>query len=273
MVLNCSGRLLDLQEPVIMGIVNLSPDSFFDGKRGLVMSDILQKIEFMVKSGAGIIDIGPVSTRPGSVAPPVEVQLERMRLVPDDVVKRFPQVFFSVDSYEPTIVRYALDRGWHIINDIKGGRESKALWHLAKDYGVAYILMHMQGMPHTMQDRPEYQDVTMDILSFFVRQIADMHQMGLYDIIIDPGFGFGKSIEDNYTLLKHLSAFQLLELPILVGLSRKSMVYKVLDSTAEQVLPATSALHLQALMSGAKILRVHDVDVARQMVKLYTMLG
>lgn len=270
---DCRGLLLDLRTPKVMGIINITPDSFYDGNRLLTTEDVLNKIENHIVQGAAIIDIGAASSRPGAGTVRADDELTRLSILPDDLVHRFPNTIFSIDSFQPEVVKRCLDNGWQMINDITGGQEDDSLWRLAVDYGATYVLMHMKGKPSTMQDQPVYQNVTDEIMTFFVRQIGHMHELGLYDIILDPGFGFGKTLDDNYRLLKTLEVFTVLDPCILVGLSRKSMIYKLLDLRPDQSLTATSALHMQALQAGAKILRAHDVAEAVQVTRLYNKLS
>ncbi len=268
-ILNARGKLLDLSRPIVMGIVNITPDSFYDGQKELTRSNIIHKIETQLRAGATIIDIGAASSRPGAKGLSAELEMERLALVADELVDRFPQAIFSIDSYQPKVVEYCLQLGWHMINDITGGRDTDALWRMAVEYQAPYVLMHMQGMPQTMQDRPTYSDVSKEILEFFITQMRQMLQLGLYDIIIDPGFGFGKSQRDNFRLMKDLSIFEVLDTALMVGVSRKAMVYRTLDISVQDALPGTLALQMYALTQGAKILRVHDVPEAVQLIRLY----
>lgn len=269
--LNCRGSILDISEPLVMGILNLTPDSFFDGGAYKTRDQIHRKIDEMIAAGAIIIDVGGMSSRPGAeVVDPAE---EIRRIVPAFAYlnSKYSDIFISVDSFQPTVVEAALDMGAHIINDISGFRSDFKIPALAKENNCPYILMHMQGNPKTMQSNPSYENVALEILDFFIERIGVLREADLVDIIIDPGFGFGKSVYDNYKLLSSLHVFQMLEFPIMAGLSRKSMIYKLLELTAEQSLPATSALHMVALQQGARILRAHDVREAKQCIELWKM--
>lgn len=267
--LNVKGKLWSLDQPKIMGILNVTPDSFFDGGQYLQPNAIFKKIENMVIEGADIIDIGAMSSRPFSKELSENEELERLKMVLPTIMTHFPNLIYSIDTYRYAIAQYALDLGVAIINDITAGQREPSIWNLAQEYKAPYIAMHMQGMPETMQNKPEYHDIIKELLLFFDHKINQMRQAGLIDIIIDPGFGFGKTIEDNFQILKNLNIFQELKCPLLVGISRKSMIYKSLHINASEALNGTSALHFEALRQGAKILRVHDVKEAKEVVRLW----
>ncbi|MDO9255773.1 MAG: dihydropteroate synthase [Bacteroidales bacterium] len=251
-----------------MGILNLTPDSFFDGGRYANENAWISQTEKMIREGASIIDLGAISTRPG--AKHVTEKEEISRLIPtlEILTKRYPETVFSVDTYRSKVAKLSAEAGAGIINDISGGSMDAALIDTVADTGLPYILMHMQGTPSDMQKNPVYENVTKEIGDFFEKNLFALHNSGIHQVILDPGFGFGKSIEHNFKLLRELSTFKLYGFPILVGISRKSMIYKLLDIKPDEALPATTALHLAALLNGVDILRVHDVKEAVQVIKL-----
>lgn len=263
------GELWYLDQPKIMGILNLTPDSFFDGGKNNTSLLAIQKAEKMINEGVDIIDIGAMSSRPFSQELSLMEELSRVQSVLPSLIKEFPNTIFSIDTYRSEVAQYALDNGVSIINDITAGRKDEKIWVVAKQYQVPYIAMHMQGEPQTMQVNPHYQNILADIFYFFSERHAKMREIGLSDIIVDVGFGFGKSVEDNFILLKNLSYFHELNSPILVGISRKSMVCRTLGISPQEALNGTTALHFEALRNGANILRVHDVKEANEVVKLY----
>ncbi len=267
--LNIKGKLWTIDQPKIMGILNLTPDSFFDGGQQQSHKEILKHIENMLMLGADIIDIGAMSSRPYSQELSEQEELSRLRGVLSSIIKEFPQTIFSIDTYRSTVANYALDQGVSIINDITAGTKDEQILVVAKRFNAPYIAMHMKGSPVNMQDNPNYENIITEILYFFSQRLQIMRKIGISDIILDVGFGFGKTMSDNYKLLKNLAVFQEFYCPILVGLSRKSMIYKCLDSSPQEALNGTSTLHFEALRNGAKILRVHDVKEAVEVVKLY----
>ncbi len=274
MTINCKGRLIDLSTPKVMGILNVTPDSFFDGGVYTNKENIYKRILSMIDEGADIIDIGAVSTRPNSDFP--NEQEEWNRLLPAlEVIKRdFPNFCFSLDTFRSTIAQKAVEQyGIAIINDISAGNLDNNMFATIKKLQVPYIIMHMQGTPKTMQINPTYNNVTSDIIKFFSEKISKLYELGVNDIIIDPGFGFGKTIEHNYTLLRHLDHFKILDHPILVGVSRKSMIYKTLNITPTEALNGTTVLHTISLLKGANILRVHDVKEAKEVIKLVEIVN
>lgn len=270
--LNCRGRLLAMEKPVIMGILNVTPDSFFDGGRYLSGSTALSRVEQMLSEGAAIIDAGGMSSRPGASI--IEEEEEKRRVLPviEAIVQNFPEVILSVDTVRASVARAAVEAGARLINDISAGRLDKAMYETVAALGVPYILMHMQGRPETMQKNPVYEDVVQDILDFFIREVGVLRRLGVKDIILDPGFGFGKTIAHNYQLLKNLHVFNMMDLPVMAGISRKGMIYKLLGSTPEDALNGTTALHMIALQQGASILRVHDVKQAAEVIKCWQQL-
>jgi dihydropteroate synthase len=266
--LQCGKNVLVMDKPLVMGILNLTPDSFFDGGRYAGTDAHIAQTEKMIAEGASIIDLGAVSTRPG--APHVTEDEEIARLLPvvELLTARYPRTVFSVDTYRSRVARLSAGAGAGLINDISGGSMDAGLIQTVADSGLPYILMHMQGLPSTMQTKPMYEDVTSEVSLFFQRQLRDLHLSGIRQVILDPGFGFGKSIEHNYTMLNHLPVFKKYGCPVLVGISRKSMIYKLLQITPEEALPATTAMHMLAILNGADILRVHDVKEAVQVVMM-----
>ena len=270
--LNCSGRLLDLSVPNVMGILNITGDSFYDGGRYTDERKMLHHAEEMINAGAGIIDIGGQSTRPGSKRIDAKTETERVIPALKNLKKNFPETIFSVDTYHSSVAEEAIGAGASIINDISGGTIDARMFEVVAKHNVPYVLMHIQGVPETMQKSPAYENITDEVMNFFSKKISELHALGVHDIIIDPGFGFGKTLEHNYTLLKNLSLLKFFELPVLCGLSRKSMVGKLLNVTDEDSLNGTTALNTIALMKRANILRVHDVKEAMEVIKIVTSL-
>ncbi len=261
---------MDMNYPRIMGILNITPDSFFDGGRYTLEENIRQRVMQIVDEGADIIDVGAFSSRPGSEEISVETEIERLRLALKIIRELYPDVCVSIDTYRSEVVEFSVKNfNVNIINDIYAGRADERIMQVIAKYNLPYIMMHMQGTPATMQKNPQYQDVVQDILKFFSKRIQKAVQIGINDLIIDPGFGFGKTIDHNYELLARLDEFiNIVEYPVLVGISRKSMIYKYLDITPDEALPGTISLDTIALLKGAKILRVHDVAEAVQSLKV-----
>ena len=266
--LNCSGKLLDLSTKAVMGILNLTPDSFHDGGKNLLADHYIEHTRKMIIDGAAIIDVGGQSTRPGSELLDEECEWSRIREPLTTLVKEFPQMIFSIDTFYSSVAKRAVDKGASIINDVSGGNLDLKMFSAVAKMKVPYILMHMKGTPQNMQVNPEYKDVVLDVLDFFSKKISELKLLGLSDIIIDPGFGFGKTLDQNYALLKHLNVFKICEAPILAGLSRKSMITKLIQGGDENSLNGTSVLNTIALINGADILRVHDVKEAKEAVDL-----
>ena len=267
--LNCKGRLLVVDKPLVMGIINATPDSFFDGSRFIEVDEIVGKVEKMLSDGADLIDIGGQSTRPGSelISPDEEIK----RVVPpiQAIIQKFPDAFISIDSFYSKVAIAAVNAGARIVNDISGGNMDKKMIETIAQLRVPYILMHMKGTPQTMQQNAVYENVNTEVLDFFIAKTNELNKAGILDLIIDPGFGFGKTIEHNFELLKNLSVFRMLDKPILVGISRKSTIYKTIGGTADEALNGTSVLNTIALMNGASVLRVHDVKEAKEAVTLF----
>lgn len=268
--LNCKGRLLVIEQPIVMGILNITPDSFYSGSRTSTNDTILTKAEQMLEEGATILDMGGQSTRPGSTR--LSAAEEAVRVVPaiQLVKKNFPSCFVSVDTYHAEVAREAVEAGADMVNDISAGEMDAAMLSTAARLQVPYIAMHMQGTPDTMQQNPSYENVSREVLDYFIKKTEQCRAAGISDVIIDPGFGFGKTIAHNFQLLRELEAFQLLKVPVLVGLSRKSTIYKTLGTTAEGALNGTTVLNTIALQKGASVLRVHDVKEAMEAIQLIT---
>lgn len=270
--LNCNGQLLDLSSPLVMGIINVTPDSFYTGSRTSSVGHALEMAEKHLSEGAKILDVGGMSSRPGAEVIPVAEELERVLPVITGIKTRFPKAVISLDTVRGEVAKAGVQAGVGMINDISAGSIDETLFATVSQLNVPYVLMHMQGKPESMQDSPNYTDVVQEVFDFFVKKIGELRALGVKDIVIDPGFGFGKQLDHNYALLKALHVFQVLELPILAGLSRKSMIYKLLQIDATEALNGTSALHMVALQQGSKILRVHDVREANEVIQLWSQL-
>lgn len=269
--LNFRGQLLSLATPKVMGILNVTSDSFYAESRKVSEQDILERAGQLVNEGADIIDVGGCSTRPGIELASEEVELNRIRLALTVIRTHWPSIPVSVDTFRSKVAKVAVNElGADMINDVSGGSLDKDLFKTVASLQVPYVLTHIQGTPTTMQDQPHYENLVKEVMEYFSEKTARLRDAGLNDILLDPGFGFGKTLEQNYELLRRLSDFQLFELPLLVGVSRKSMIYKLLNLTPEESLNGTTALNTLALMQGAHILRVHDVAEARQCVDLVT---
>ena len=263
---------MDLSTPKIMGILNATPDSFFDGGKYQQVDEAVIRIETMLKDGVDIVDIGAFSTRPGAEIIDEKEELKRLSSLLPEITKRFPGLPISIDTFRSEIAKATVDMGAHIINDVSGGNLDDQMFKTVGQLKVPYILMHMQGNPQTMQNKPTYKHVVAEILEDLGKKTYDLVSHGVNDVIVDPGFGFGKTVEHNYQILKQLSDFRMIEMPILVGFSRKSMINKVLGTTPETALNGTTVLNSLALERGADILRVHDVKEAKQVVTLHQQL-
>ncbi|HEY6505899.1 MAG TPA: dihydropteroate synthase [Chitinophagaceae bacterium] len=268
--LNCKGRLLVVDKPLVMGIINATPDSFFSKSRYTGADAIVQQAEQMLNDGAAILDIGGQSTRPGSEKVSAGEELKRVIGGIEKIHRGFPDAVISIDTYYSLVAKEAVDAGASIVNDISAGSMDELMIPLVASLQVPYILMHMKGTPQTMQQSPSYENVTKEVLDFCIYKIAELRKTGISDIIIDPGFGFGKTIEHNFELLRHLSVFKMLDCPLLLGISRKSTIYTTLGVTANEALNGTTVLNTIGLMNGAGIIRVHDVKEAREAVQLVT---
>ncbi|HSZ32731.1 MAG TPA: dihydropteroate synthase [Puia sp.] len=267
--LNCKGRLLSWKEPIVMGVLNLTPDSFYSGSRIRSEDELISQADKMLLYGASILDLGGLSSRPGSNEISEDAELERVLPAISLLASRFPSAIISVDSYRYKVAESALNAGASIINDIGAG-EYNLLAELAADHNAPYVCMHMRGNPGTMQSLTSYEDIISELLGYFTQRIDKCYRLGIKDIIIDPGFGFAKTIDQNFYLLKNINLLKIFDLPVMVGLSRKSTIYKTLDITPEESLNGTTVLHTLALNQGAQILRVHDVKEAVQAIRLWT---
>lgn len=267
------GRLLDLSGPVVMGILNVTPDSFFDGGKYVVARKALEQAEQMIRHGASLIDIGAVSTRPGAEPPTEAEEWERLKTALDLFREELPGAIVSVDTFRAPIARKAIEAGAHIINDISGGALDEKMLETAGQLGVPYVLMHMQGTPATMQANPQYENVVTEVKEFFEQQLEKCERAGVKQIILDPGFGFGKTVEHNFRLLNALDVYAKMGYPLLAGLSRKSMLTRLLGVGKNEALNGTSILNTIALQKGAKILRVHDVKEAMECVRIFDYLS
>ncbi|WP_437397070.1 dihydropteroate synthase [Flagellimonas lutimaris] len=272
MTINCKGELVDLISPKVMGILNLTPDSFFDGGKYKDESSILAQVEYMLDHGATFIDMGAYSSRPGADHVPEDEELQRMIPVIDLILKNFPDTLISIDTFRSKVAAESIEHGAAIINDIAAGNLDENMFATIAKYQVPYIMMHMKGTPQSMQKEATYDNLINDLRFYFSEKIQEATSKKINDLIIDPGFGFAKTTAQNYTLLNHLDMFQSLGLPILIGLSRKSMVYKTLESSPQEALNGTTVLHTVALLKGANIIRAHDVKEASECVKLVEAL-
>lgn len=273
MNISCKGKLIDLTKPKIMGILNLTPDSFYDGGLFNNTDLALAQTEKMLLEGATFIDVGGASSKPGAVEISIDEELARVLPIIEEIQKRFPEAIISIDTYRSVVAQQAVATGAAIVNDISSGSlDAKMLGTVGALGGVPYIAMHMQGKPQNMQDNPSYDNVLVAIRSFFAAKIDDAHKAGIHDVIIDPGFGFGKTLDHNYSLLKNLSSMQMDGIPMLIGLSRKSMIHKYLKIDVSDALNGTTVLNSIALKQGAQILRVHDVKEAQQAIHLIEKL-
>jgi dihydropteroate synthase len=270
--INCRGKLLSLEEPIVMGILNLSPDSFYDGGRYPDVSAVLDRVAVMLSEGAAIIDLGGMSSRPGAAIIAPEEEMRRVLPAISQIKTSYPDCILSIDTVHANVARAAVNAGASIINDISAGSIDPAMYATAASLGVPYVLMHMKGRPATMQEDTTYEDPVLDVLDFMIAEVGKLVAAGVKDIILDPGFGFGKTIAQNYRLLRQLHVFSTLPYPVLAGLSRKSMIYKALDISPAEALNGTSVLHMAALMEGAKILRAHDVREAVETIRLWQWL-
>lgn len=267
--LNCRGRLITLDRPLLMGILNLTPDSFFPGSRLSGLDAVLERAAQMLSEGADFLDLGGMSSRPGAELIPEEEELRRVIPAVEGILARFPEALISVDTVRSVVAKEAIGAGACMVNDISAGRLDPGMYETVAGLRVPYVLMHMQGDPKTMQQSPQYDNVLLEVLDFLIAELGKLRELGIHDVIIDPGFGFGKTVDHNYELLKNLSAFQILEAPILVGLSRKSMITRVLEVSPAEALNGTTALHMVALQQGASMLRVHDVKEAKEVIAIF----
>jgi dihydropteroate synthase len=270
--LSVKGRLLWLGKPLVMGILNVTDDSFFDGGKYTSLQDAIQRAGQMIEEGADVVDIGAMSSKPGAQIIDPNLELRKVVDVVTAILDRYPNAILSVDTLHAKVAEAAIIAGAAMINDISGGMYDKDMLDTIARFRVPFIMMHMRGLPANMQDDPAYEDLLTEVLDFFIERIHTCAEKGISDVVVDPGFGFGKTTEHNYELLGRLSEFKHLDKPILVGLSRKSMVWKLLNINPQNALNGTTALHMAALLSGANMLRVHDVKEAVEVVKLYQVM-
>jgi len=273
MTINCNGKLISLHQPKVMGILNLTPDSFYDGGKYKDDSSILHQVEKMINEGASFIDVGAYSTRPGAKEVDEHTELKRIVPIISIILKEFSEAIVSIDTFRSKVAIECISSGAAIINDISAGAQDQQMLNTVAQLNVPYIMMHTRGTPQNMQQQTNYDDVLKEVLLFFSERLSIAKSLGIKDIIIDPGFGFAKNLNQNYELLRQIEMMSFIEHPLLVGISRKSMIYKTLNTTSEQALNGTTALHMVCLQKGAKILRVHDVKEAMECVKLHDQLN
>ena len=272
--INANGQLIDLGTPQVMGILNVTPDSFYSGSRKQTETEIAERVEQILAEGGQMIDIGAYSSRPNADDVSTKEEMERLRRGLRILREKAPDAIVSVDTFRADVAKMCVEEyGVQIVNDISGGELDKEMFPTVARLGVPYVLMHMKGTPQTMQEAPHYDDLMKEVLLYFAEKVQQLRDLGQKDIILDPGFGFAKTLEHNYELLSHLEALQIFELPILVGVSRKSMIYKLLGTTAQEALNGTTVLNTICLMKGcANILRVHDVKECVEAVNIYQQL-
>jgi dihydropteroate synthase len=268
MNINCKGKLIDISSPKVMGILNITPDSFYDGGRYDQMNELLIQVEKMLNEGATFIDVGAYSSRPNAKHITEDEELDRIIPVIENIVNKFPEILISIDTFRSKVAKMSVAAGAALINDISAGQLDENMMSTIGQIGVPYIMMHMKGTPQNMQGQTDYKDMFKEINFYFSQRIAEARSQQIKDIIIDPGFGFAKTIAQNYELLRNLDLLKLIGLPLLVGVSRKSMIYKILESDPENALNGTTSLNTVALLKGASILRVHDVKEAMECIKL-----
>ena len=273
MNINCGGKLIDLTKPKIMGILNVTPDSFYDGGKFLNSDKYLMQVEKMLNEGATFIDIGGMTSKPGSKEIPVSEELSRVIKAVENVSNKFPKAIISVDTYRSEVAEESVNSGAQIINDISGGSFDNKMFKTIAKLNVPYIIMHINERPETMQQNPEYEDILFEIGYYFSKKVFKARAAGINDIIIDPGFGFGKELDDNYKILKNLNALMVENIPMMIGVSRKSMIYKKLKITSGQSLNGTTCVNTVGLIQGVNILRVHDVKEAKQCIDIVNSLN
>ena len=273
MTLNCKGQLVSLETPLVMGVLNITPDSFYDGGRYVRPGEVLKQTEKMLREGAAFIDVGAYSSRPGADHVSEEEELSRILPIVELLLKEFPEALLSIDTFRSNVARKCVAAGAAMINDISGGSLDPKMIATIGSLKVPYIMMHMRGTPQTMSGLTDYENLLESILFYFSEKIAQAREAGIVDLVLDPGFGFAKTLEQNYQLLKNLNLLQQLDYPLLVGVSRKSMIYKLLDQSPAEALNGTTALNMYSLTKGANILRVHDVKEAVECVRLYQQLS
>jgi dihydropteroate synthase len=272
MTINCNSRLIDLNLPKVMGILNVTPNSFYDGGKHNEINSIMHQVDKMLSEGADFIDIGAYSSKPSAEFVSEEEEIKRLVPIIKELVDHFPSIVLSVDTFRANVAKVAVEHGAGIINDISAGLLDEKMLETVADLKVPYIMMHMRGNPQTMQSLTNYEDIVKEMIFYFSERIQKARSFGISDIVIDPGFGFAKTLEQNYEVLHKMELFSMLELPLLAGISRKSMIYKVLENSPQEALNGTSVLNTIALQKGAKILRVHDVKEAVECIKLVSKL-
>jgi dihydropteroate synthase len=270
--LNCNGKLIDLSQPKVMGILNFTPDSFYSDSRIKTDSNLLHKVESMLLDGATFIDIGAYSSRPGAEYVSDIEETERLLPALEIILKEFPETLISVDTFRSEIAEKAIDLGAALINDISGGNLDNKMFNLVAKKQVPYILMHMRGTPQTMSSLNVYEDLILDVITELQQKVKVLQEKGLNDIVIDPGLGFAKDLNQSYKIVKHLKSFEILGQPLLIGASRKSMIYKALECEADKALNGTTVVHTASLLNGASILRVHDIKPAMDAIKITNLL-
>jgi dihydropteroate synthase len=273
MTINCKGILVDLSSPKVMGILNVTPNSFFDGGKYKNEIEILAQVEKMLLDGATFIDIGAYSSKPNAEFVSVQEEVSRVVPVVNLILKHFPETIISIDTFRSEVAKASIESGATIINDIAAGNLDDRMFEIIAKYNVPYIMMHMRGNPQTMQTLTDYDDIIKEMLFYFSEKVAEARRFGINDLIIDPGFGFAKTTAQNYEIFQKMELFNMLELPLLVGISRKSMIYKTLGTTIENALNGTTVLNTLALTKGAKILRVHDVKEAMECITLFNKIN
>jgi len=273
MTINCKGKLIDLSTPKVMGILNVTPNSFYDGGKHVDEKSILLQVEKMLLEGATFIDIGGYSSKPNAEFVTEEEELQRILPIVQKILNEFPETIISIDTFRSKVAKETVESGAAMINDISAGNLDEEMLQTIANLRVPYIMMHMKGTPQTMQKMTHYENIIKEMTFYFSERVAKARNLGINDLIIDPGFGFAKTLEQNFEVLNKLEFFQMLELPLLAGVSRKSMIYKTLDTTAEFALNGTTSLNTISMMKGAKILRVHDVKEAVECVKLFNQLN
>lgn len=273
MTINCKGQLVDLSTPKVMGIMNITPNSFFDGGKYKNENELLERVEKMLSEGADFIDVGAYSSKPNAEFVSEEEEISRIIPVVNLLQKHFPEIILSIDTFRAGVAKACIENGAAIINDISAGKLDNKMLEIIAKLQVPYIMMHMKGTPQTMQTLTQYEDIFKEMLFYFSERIAAARALGINDLIVDPGFGFAKTLEQNYEVMQKLELLQMLELPLLVGISRKSMIYKTLNTNADMALNGTTVLNTIALSKGAKILRVHDVKEAVECITLFNKLS
>jgi dihydropteroate synthase len=273
MTINCKGQLIDLSSPKVMGILNITPNSFYDGGKFTNESEILAQVDRMLTEGATFIDVGAYSSKPNAEFVSEDEEISRIVPIVQLILKHYPNAIVSIDTFRAAVAQVALDHGAAMINDISAGNLDEAMFAVIAKHNVPYIMMHMRGTPQTMQSLANYDDIIKEMLFYFSEKVARARSLGINDLIIDPGFGFAKTVDQNYEVLRQLDLFQMLDLPVLAGISRKSMIYKTVGTDANGALNGTTFLNGFALSKGATILRVHDVKEAVECVALYKKLS